>query len=118
ELRMLGVRAWHRSAAEPWVSLPGTITWASKDTRTLEAHVERVLQVGGRVERLTVRRASEYEPDLVVPDGVETVYRFPEEGWLQPGPAVADLLDRARAAGVRVQTGTPGRPSELGGVVV
>jgi glycine/D-amino acid oxidase-like deaminating enzyme len=105
ELRLLGVQAWQRQAGARWLSLPGTLTWASNG-EVLEAHAERLVQLGGRVERMTVRRAREYEPDLVVPDGVETVYRFPEEGWLQPAPAVADLLGRARAAGVRVQTGT------------
>src|SRR6185312_575904 len=44
-LRPLGVRAWHRWAGEPWLSLPGTITWASEDAETLEAHAERVLNL-------------------------------------------------------------------------
>ncbi|HET6868259.1 MAG TPA: FAD-dependent oxidoreductase [Solirubrobacteraceae bacterium] len=117
ELRLVGVRAWHRRAGEPWLSLPGTVAWAS-DAEVLEAHAERLAQLGGRVERMTVRGASEYEPDLVVPDGVETVYRFPGEGWLRPTPAVADLLDRARAAGVRVQTGTRVGALEFEDVVV
>lgn len=118
ELRLLGVRAWQRRAGEPWLSLPGTVAWTSEDAGTLEAHAERVLGLGGPVERMTVRRAGEYEPDLVIPDGVETVYRFPGEGWLQAAPAIADLLDRARAAGVRMQTGTRVKALDFEDVVV
>jgi D-hydroxyproline dehydrogenase subunit beta len=117
ELRLLGVRAWRRRAGEPWLSLPGTVAWAS-DSELLDAHAQRVLQLGGRVERMTVRMAGEFEPDLVVPEGVETVYRFPEEGWVQPAPAVADLLDRLRKAGVRVRTGTPVEALDFDDVVV
>jgi glycine/D-amino acid oxidase-like deaminating enzyme len=116
ELRMLGVRAWRRWAGKPWLSLPGTITWASDD-ELLEAHAERVLRLGGQVERLTSRRAREDEPDLVVPDA-GAVYRFPEEGWVQVAPAIADLLDRARAAGVRLQTETPVQAPDFEEVVV
>lgn len=118
ELRMLGVRAWQRRAGEPWLSLPGTIAWTSEDAGTLDAHAQRVLELGGDVDRTTARGAGQHEPDLVVPDGVETVYRFPGEGWVQAGPAIAALLDRGRAAGLRVRTGTPGRPCDFDDRVV
>lgn len=117
ELRVLGVRAWLRRAGEPWLSLPGTVAWAA-DAELLDAHAERVLRLGGRVERMSVRMAGEYEPDLVVPEGVHTVYRFPEEGWVQVAPAMSDLVDRAREAGVRLQTGTRVRALEFEDVVV
>jgi glycine/D-amino acid oxidase-like deaminating enzyme len=116
ELRVLGVRAWRRRSEEPWLSLPGTIAWA-EDPSGLASHAERLERLGERVERLDVRAALRHEPDLVLAPDVE-VYRFPGEGWVQAAPAIAALLERGRAAGLRVQTGTPGRILEFDDVVV
>jgi glycine/D-amino acid oxidase-like deaminating enzyme len=120
ELRVLGDRAWRRRDREPWLSLPGTMSWASvtEDVARLEAHAERLEQLGQRVERVDVPAALRREPDLLVPPDVEIVYRFPGEGWVQAAPAIAALLERCRAAGVRVLPGTPGQPSEFDDVVV
>jgi glycine/D-amino acid oxidase-like deaminating enzyme len=121
ELRVLGVRAWRRQAEETWLSMPGTIMWAgdsSDDAARLAAHAERLAQLGERVERLDVPTALRHEPDLIVPADVETVYRFPGEGWVQAAPAIAALLERGRAAGLRLRTGTAGQPLEFDDVVV
>jgi glycine/D-amino acid oxidase-like deaminating enzyme len=117
ELRLLGVRAWRRQAEEPWLSLPGTIGW-TRDASEHAAHVERLEQFGERVERLDVAAALRHQPDLVIPGDVRTVYRFPGEGWLHAAPAIDALLERGRAAGLRLQTGTPAQPHEHEDVVV
>jgi glycine/D-amino acid oxidase-like deaminating enzyme len=117
ELRVLGVRAWRRRAEEPWLSLSGTTAW-SRDASEYAAHAERLEQLGERVERLDVRAALRHKPDLVIADDVETVYRFPGEGWVQAAPAIAALLERGRTAGLRLETGTAAHPHEHEDVVV
>jgi glycine/D-amino acid oxidase-like deaminating enzyme len=111
ELRVKGVQAWGRAAeqlGQPWwLSLPGTLAWA-KDREgrgQLEAHARLLRVYGHEPARLSVREAREREPDLIVAPGVETVYRFAGEGWVLTRPAIAALLDRGRAAGLRVRTG-------------
>ena len=121
ELRVLGVRAWRRRAEElgwpRWLSLPGTTIWAS-GPEEIEAHAERLLELGQRVDRLDPRTALRDEPDLVVPPAVETVWRFAGEGWAQTAPAIGELIARCQAAGVRLLCGTEVRGCELDGVVV
>jgi D-hydroxyproline dehydrogenase subunit beta len=121
ELRVLGVRAWRRRAEElgwpRWLSLPGTTIWAS-GPEEIEAHAERLLELGQRVDRLDPRTALRDEPDLVVPPAVATVYRFPGEGWVQTAPAIAELVERCRAAGVRLLFGNEVRGCKFDGVVV
>src|SRR5262249_31067946 len=46
---------------------------------------------------------------------VDTVFRFPGEGWVLTRPAIAALLDRGRAAGLRVRTGAEARELIVGG---
>ncbi len=91
--------------------------WAPA-TEELEAHVDRLLELGQTVDRLDPQTALRHEPDLIVPPGVETVYRFPGEGWVQTGPVIAALLDRGRAAGLRLLSGTDARAYEFGDVAV
>jgi glycine/D-amino acid oxidase-like deaminating enzyme len=121
ELRVLGVRAWRRQAEKlgwpRWISLPGTTIWAC-GPEEIEAHAVRLGELGQRVDRLDPRTALRDEPDLVVPPAVETVFRFPGEGWVQTAPAIAELVERCRAAGVRLAFGTEVRGRELDGVVV
>lgn len=117
ELRLLGVRAWRRRGEEPWLSLPGTVAWA-RDPSGLASHAERLERFGECVERLDVRAALRHEPDLVLPPDVDVVYRFPGEGWVQAAPAIAALLERGRADGLQVRTGTPGHPLQFDDVVV
>lgn len=114
ELRLHGVRAWRRRTEGAWLSMPGTIMWAPDSPR----HVERLERLGERVERLGARTVRRHEPDLVVPEGVDTVYRLPGEGWVQAGAAIEAMLERGRAAGLRVRAGTPGQPSDFDDVVV
>lgn len=118
ELRLLGVERWGREAAEfghpPWLSLSGTTLWSADPAQAamLERHVERLEGYGQTPHRLTPAAALQEQPDLVMAPEVEVVYRFPEEGWLDTGPAIAALLERARSGGLRLLASTPVR--ELG----
>ncbi len=112
ELRVLGVRAWHDQAhtlgRPDWLSLAGTLIWASapEEMQTLEGHVRRLDAAGHPVERLSVERALRQEPDLRLSPGVEYVYRFEGEGWVETGPAIAALLARGVASGLKLRAAT------------
>jgi D-hydroxyproline dehydrogenase subunit beta len=109
ELRLLGLRAWQRQAVElgrpPWLSLGGTRIWtADPHSRAeIEAHAERLRAAGFRPQRRTVAAALASDPDLLVADEAESVYRFEGEGWVRTAPAVAALLERGQAAGLRAR---------------
>ena len=112
ELRLLGVRAWHRQVQElgrpRWLSLPGTLTWAQagEEAHTLEEHSRRLEAAGHGPGRLSAEEVLRQEPDLHLPPDLDCVYRYDGEGWVQTGPAVADLLGRGAAAGLRLRTAT------------
>jgi glycine/D-amino acid oxidase-like deaminating enzyme len=112
ELRVLGVQAWQRQAQElgrpRWLSLPGTLTWAraGDETDSLEEHAQRLQAAGRGPRRLTMQEALRREPDLRLPPDLECVYGHDGEGWVQTGPAIADLLRRGSAAGLHLQTAT------------
>lgn len=112
ELRVLGVQAWRRQAQQlgrpRWLSLSGTLTWARSgdDADTLEEHAQRLEAIGVGPQRLTVEQALRCEPDLHLPPDVKCVYRHDGEGWVDTGPAIAALVRRGSAAGLRLRTAT------------
>jgi glycine/D-amino acid oxidase-like deaminating enzyme len=107
DLRVRGVRAWQRQADElgrpPWVALPGTLSWPGPD-EGIEEHLQRLDAHGCGPRRLSAGDARSLEPDLIVPGDTDTLYHFEGEGWVEASPAIAALLDRGRAAGIRVRT--------------
>jgi glycine/D-amino acid oxidase-like deaminating enzyme len=108
ELRLLGVAGWRRQAAElghpPWLTLSGTTLWTRdpEEAAAFERHVQRLEEHGQRPQRLSPASALEREPALVLAPELEVVYRFPGEGWVKTGPAVAALLERGRRAGLEL----------------
>lgn len=112
ELRLLGLEGWHRRRAElghpSWLSLTGTTIW-TRDPEvavSLARHVRRLELHGARPERLSPAAAREHEPDLVVPAGIDVVYRFPREGWVHTRLAIAALLAQGRAVGLQLRAST------------
>jgi glycine/D-amino acid oxidase-like deaminating enzyme len=111
ELRLAGLEAWRRAAEEldqpSWLSLAGTLAWAAQGEPgdQLENHARRLDALGRGPVRLSADEARERVPDVIVAPGVDTVYEFPGEGWVLTRPAIAGLLERGRAAGLRVHTG-------------
>lgn len=120
ELRVLGVQAWRRQAQElgrpGWLSLSGTLTWASAgvDADMLEDHAQRLEAMGVGPQRLTVSQAVGWEADLRLPPDVQCVYRHDGEGWVDAGPAIGALLRRGAAAGLRLRTATEVRALSVG----
>ncbi|HZO78697.1 MAG TPA: FAD-binding oxidoreductase [Solirubrobacteraceae bacterium] len=120
ELRVLGVQGWRRQAQElgrpGWLSLSGTLAWAhaGDDADTLEQHARRLESMGVGPERLTVEQALRCEPDLRLPPDLECVYRHDGEGWVDTGPAIAALVRRGAAAGLRLRTATEVRELSVG----
>ena len=104
ELRLLGLDAWRRQdralGRPSWLHLRGTTIWTSDPGRQveLEHHAQRLAAEGWAPERMTVAEALRHEPDLLIGSGVETVYRFAGEGWVQTAEATAALLATAVTA--------------------
>jgi len=110
-LNVAGLDAWRRlgqALGDPeWLRLTGTITWET-DREAADALTDQAAalrELGYPSVELTRDQLSELEPDLVVDDGVEAILMYPSEGFLWARPAIAELLARARAAGLRVRTG-------------
>jgi D-hydroxyproline dehydrogenase subunit beta len=110
-LNIAGLEAWRRlgqALGDPeWLRLTGTITWEG-DREAAEALTEQAAalrELGYPSVELTRDQLSELEPDLVVDDGVETILTYPSEGFLFARPAIAELLARGKAAGLRVRIG-------------
>jgi glycine/D-amino acid oxidase-like deaminating enzyme len=112
ELRVLGVRAWRAQAqalGDPaWLALKGTLIWSRDvdEAPALEHHAQRLAAAGHPVQRLSAERALRYEPDLRLPAGIECVYRFEGEGWVETRPAIDALLSRSLASGLKLRSAT------------
>ena len=111
ELNVAGVRAWREVAEEldhpSWLALTGTLTWESDPGRAadLMARVQKLNEDGFQARALDPAQVADLEPDLVLNGISGAVAYYPEESYLHPRPALADLLARATAAGVRLRNG-------------
>ena len=117
ELRLLGLDAWRRQdqalGRPSWLHLRGSTIWTSDPAAQseLEQHCERLRAGGWPPERITPAAALRHEPDLVIGAGVDAVYRFAGEGWVQTAEAIAALLATADAR--RLELRTPASISRL-----
>lgn len=109
ELNLAGVRA-HRELAPDgaeWVVWGGHVEMASDQGHVAElrARLERLDALGYPVEQLDPEADADSLGDVRIPEGVELVVRFPEEGHCYPALYIAEFLSRARAAGVLFRDG-------------
>ncbi len=109
ELNLAGLKA-HKALAPdgaPWVEWSGHVEMAvdAGHVTELSGRVDRLEAAGYPVERLDPATASQELGDVVVPDGAQLVVRFPEEGYCYPALYIAEMLGRARAAGVELREG-------------
>ncbi|WP_165874418.1 NAD(P)/FAD-dependent oxidoreductase [Rubrobacter taiwanensis] len=107
-LNYAGLREHYRLREEfggaPWLHPGGNLVW-SADARGLRERVERLRGWGYAAETVGEERARELEPEVRSP-GVAAAY-FPEEAWVDVPRLVRELVERARAAGAEVRTGSP-----------
>ncbi|HXW87175.1 MAG TPA: FAD-binding oxidoreductase [Streptosporangiaceae bacterium] len=110
-LNALGVQAYRRLEAEfdltPWFARTGCLTW-STDPAEQEATVKNVAYLAGRgynAALLSRDRATQLEPAAALPELVQAVAFFPDEGWVHGPPFAGRVLSHARAAGATIVTG-------------
>lgn len=109
ELNLAGVRA-HRALAPDgadWVVWGGHVEMAADEGHVAElrTRLQRLDALGYPVERLDPDADAASLGDVRIPEGVELVVRFPEEGYCYPALYIAEFLNRAQAAGVVVREG-------------
>lgn len=67
-----------------------------------EAAYDRHVEWDYPVERISADQAQVLEPELDL-TGVDVVYRYPEEGWVEAVPFVGSLIAAAKERGARVR---------------
>jgi glycine/D-amino acid oxidase-like deaminating enzyme len=123
DLNVQGIQEWRRLAGElgdpAWYVPTGSIAWAgTEEARAdLADRVARLRECEYPAAELTSADLTRLEPRLRLPAGAHAAY-FPAEGFLDGGPAVRALVDRARAAGAVVRTGAPVDAVESDGAAV
>jgi D-hydroxyproline dehydrogenase subunit beta len=110
ELRAAGVAGYRRLRSElgsaPWLVDTGFLQFERSPQQhgELSEHADRLRDAGYPVARVRpddVRRR--LEPDLVIPSDVEEVFFYPDEGYVEVQPMLAQLLRAAAQLGVGVR---------------
>jgi glycine/D-amino acid oxidase-like deaminating enzyme len=107
DLRVAALHTWASVATElggpPWYRPVGNLAWATQDDAQAELgeRVRRLRDWGYAADIVTPDMAGRLEPELRLPAGA-LVGHFPNEGYVEGGPAVDDLVARARAHGATV----------------
>jgi len=115
DLNCAGMRMWAEFSAAlgrpPWYQPSGNIEWASGPSEhgQLTARVHRLASYGYPAHLIDPARAAELEPALRLPDSVEEVAWFPDEGYLITEPLISDLVALAGQRGATLFTGEQGR---------
>lgn len=110
ELNVAGLEAHHKLASQggPWFQVGGHVEFAVDDShrKHLRARMERLASRDYEVEEILPVDAEQLIPDVVLPDGCDTIAYFPREGHCFPSLYLAHVLDEAIGAGVRVHSQT------------
>jgi D-hydroxyproline dehydrogenase subunit beta len=110
ELRAAGVAGWRRLRSElgsaPWLVDTGFLQFDRSPQKhgELSQHADRLRDAGYPVARVRpdhVRRR--LEPGLVIPSDVEEIFFYPDEGYVEVRPMLADLLRAAAQLGVGIR---------------
>lgn len=91
-----------------WVRFDGHVEWDVRDggAERIREKVERLQAWGYTAELVSPREIRRLEPDLAVPDTVEDVAWYPQEGTMDASLMVGAFARRGRANGVTIRTGT------------
>lgn len=99
-----GMQAHQRLAgSSEWLVTNGHVEIAVADDHRdrLTDRVERLRGHDYPVELLSEAQAQQLIPDVRMPEGIQLIAHFPDEGHAYPALYIADALGRARAGGVR-----------------
>jgi glycine/D-amino acid oxidase-like deaminating enzyme len=111
DLNVAGVAAHRRLRAElgtaPWLSDRGVLEWYRHPgaQERLDARIRELRDAGYPAAQLSSEHATRLEPDVVVPEDVDFVAFYPDEGYAYPLLMIAHVLAAARADGLAEQYG-------------
>ncbi|KAA0972516.1 FAD-binding oxidoreductase [Aureimonas fodinaquatilis] len=90
-----------------WLGLGGHVEMAVDEHHraNLEARIARLRSWNYAVRELTGDEAKSLLPDLALPEGVQLIAHYAEEGYVYPAKYLAQMIGEARDAGVTVRTG-------------
>ena len=114
-------RLAQRTRPATWYHPAANLQWAdaADDLERLTKKVERRRELDYPVEWVSRRRLADLEPDLDPGDVADDrIARFPEEGWIDTPVLVATQLQRLRAVGGHLLTGTAVEALEVDAGVV
>ncbi|HEX5192761.1 MAG TPA: FAD-dependent oxidoreductase [Solirubrobacteraceae bacterium] len=109
-LRAAGIAGYRQLRAElgqaPWLHDVGCLQFESDPGGwdALLHHAQRLRDAGYPVARLTRDGLLEIEPDLRVPEAVDEILFYTDEGYVDGAALVADLVDRSVAHGLELHT--------------
>lgn len=110
DLRGAGVTGYRRLRAElgaaPWLFDVGCLQFDRDSTRwsALLQQAGRLREANYPVSVLTREHLADLEPDIAVPDEVEEILFYTDEGYVDAPSLVADLLARATRWGLELRT--------------
>jgi len=90
-----------------WLGLGGHVEFAVDDhhRENLAARIKRLRSWGYSVNELTAEEAEKLLPDIRVPENVQLIAHYTEEGYAYPEKYLAHMLGEAHDAGVDIRTG-------------
>lgn len=109
-LRAAGITGYRQLRAElgqaPWLHDVGCLQFESDPggRDALLHHAQRLRDAGYPVSLLTRDRLAEIEPDLRVPESVDEILFYSDEGYVDGPALVADLVGRSVAHGLELHS--------------
>jgi glycine/D-amino acid oxidase-like deaminating enzyme len=109
-LNLAGLRAHTRLSPTDgtgWLGLGGHVEFAVDDhhRENLAGRIKRLGSWNYGVEEITPEQAKTLLPDIKLPEGVQLIAHYTEEGYVYPEIYLAHMLGEARAARVDIRTG-------------
>jgi glycine/D-amino acid oxidase-like deaminating enzyme len=111
-LNVDGMNEYRRMQREfgdpPWMRFDGHLEWDTRERGAdrIREKITRLRSWGYTAEILSPADARLLEPDLVLPETVEEVAWYPQEGTMDAAMMVGAFAARARAHNVLLRTGT------------
>jgi glycine/D-amino acid oxidase-like deaminating enzyme len=109
-LNLAGMRAHHELCPQEagWLRPGGHVEIAVEGAHAahLRGRMDLLSSLGYEVEEVSVRRARQLLPDVIVPHDSDTIAYFPQEAYCHPLLYLAHMLAEAKKAGVTIRDHT------------